>query len=279
MAKQKDSKPAKMAATEQITQILEVTQGSFEACILGTSPYIHNRTSEKAQRELLLPRGPKTATEKATTLKHQPIAEFRASPYLLSDPKAATLLALRGAAFKGAMRSAALDLPGTKKAQIGRLVRVVEELVEVFGIPLLKMDVVRSADMNRTPDIRTRAAMKEWACRITVRFVKPLITAQAVANLLAASGMIDGVGDGRSEKGALNFGEFRICDKNDQDFKRLIRTAGRAAQQEALDHPVPYDDESAELLTWFDGELERRQKQGNSGAQAATEAAAKDAVM
>ena len=186
MAKQKDSKSTKAATTEQITEILQVTQGVFVACIVSASPYIHNRTSEKARRELLLPRGPKTANEKATTLKHIPVDEFRASPYILSDPKAATLLAIRGAAFKGAMRSAALDLPGTKKAQIGRLVRVEEELVEVFGIPFLKMDVVRSADMNRTPDIRTRAAMKEWACQITVRFVRPLITAQAVANLLGA---------------------------------------------------------------------------------------------
>lgn len=264
--------------TEQITQILQVTHGSFEACILGTSPYIHNRTSEKARRELLLPRGPKTPTEKATTLKHQPVEEYRASPYLLSDPHAATLLAIRGAAFKGALRNAALDLPGTKKAQIGRLVRVVEELIEVYGIPFLKMDVVRSADMNRTPDIRTRAAMKEWACRITVRFVKPLITAQAVANLLAAGGLIDGVGDGRSEKGALNFGEFRICDKSDPDFKRIVRAGGRAAQREALDHPVPYDDESAELLTWFDQELDRRQKQGHSGAQAAVVPAAAEVM-
>lgn len=279
MAKEKDSKPPKVA-TEQITEILKVTQGRFEACIIGSegSPLVHNRPSEKVKHELLLPHGKKTTLEKATTLKHRPIEEFRASPYILKDPRALTYVALRGAAFKGAMRSAALDLPGAKKAQIGRLVRVEEELVEVFGIPLLKMDIVRQADMNRTPDVRTRAAMREWACRITITFVKPLITAQAVANLLAGSGLIDGVGDGRPEKGALNWGEFRICDANDPDFKRIIKTGGRAAQMAALEHPVPYDDETAELLTWFDDELSRRTLKGviDPGSLKRTNGAADD---
>jgi hypothetical protein len=263
MAKPKDTKTK--ATTEEITEILKVTTGTFQACILGTTTLVHNRPSEKAQHELLLPRGRKSAIERATSLKHLPVEEFRASPYVLKDAAAGTLCAIRAAAFKGAMRAAALDIPGAKKAQIGRLVRVDGDhgdLVEVFGIPLLKMDVVRSADMNRTPDIRTRAAMREWACRLTVTFVRPLIRAQAVANLLAAGGIIAGVGDGRAEKGALNYGEFSVCDKDDPDFKRIVKTCGRQAQVAALEHPVPYDDETAELLTWFTDELSARTLQG-----------------
>ena len=270
MAKPKDTKSK--AATEEITEILKVTTGTFEACILGVTPLVHNRPSEKAKHELLLPRGRKSAIERATTLKHVPVEEFKASPYILKDDSARTLIAMRAAAYKGAMRAAALDIPGAKKAQIGRLVRVDGDhgdLVEVFGIPLLKMDVVRSADMNRTPDIRTRAAMREWACRLTITFARPLIRAQAVANLLAGGGLIAGVGDGRPEKGALDYGQFRICDKDDPDFKRIMKTAGRQAQIAALDQAVPYDDETAELLAWFTDELSSRTLQGLADSRVA----------
>jgi hypothetical protein len=256
MPKTKDTK-GKAAKAEEITQILEVSTGSFTACILGTTPLIHNRMSFKVAQGLLFPRK-KTTHERATTLKHEPVEEFRASPYLLEDPKAGTYLAVRAAAFKGAMRAAALDMPGAKKAQIGRLVRVEGELVEVYGIPLLKMDVVRSADMNRTPDIRTRAAMREWACRITVTFVKPLIRAQMIANLLAASGMIDGIGDGRSEKGALDYGSFRICDEHDADYQRIRSEGDRAVQVAYFERPVAYDEETQRLWSWFEAERIQR---------------------
>ena len=37
-----------------------------------------------------------------------------------------------------------------------------------------------------------------------------------------------------------------------------MASGGRAAQQEAMDNPDAYDDESAELLGWFDMEVNAR---------------------
>ena len=37
-----------------------------------------------------------------------------------------------------------------------------------------------------------------------------------------------------------------------------MKSGGREAQDAALLHPVPYDDESAEMLTWFEAEVKRR---------------------
>ena len=62
----------------EITDILKVTTGSFECCIVGTSPLVLNRMSEKAKHELLMPKGRKNATERATSLKHVPVDEYRA---------------------------------------------------------------------------------------------------------------------------------------------------------------------------------------------------------
>lgn len=253
---------SKSPSQSEISDVLRVTTGTFDCYIMGTSPLILNRMSQKAKHELLLPRGRKTAVEKATTLKHQPVDEYRASPYTLKDPDAPALLALPSTAFKGALRAAALDMPGAKKAQIGRLTYIAGDYVPIFGVPKLAMSIVRSADMNRTPDVRTRAIVPEWACKLSVMFSQPLIRAQAVANLLAAAGLTIGVGDWRPEKGAGSYGQFRLVGEDDPEFHRIIVDGNREAQQEALDNPICYDDETTELLSWFDEELARRQLKG-----------------
>jgi hypothetical protein len=54
----------------------------------------------------------------------------------------------------------------------------------VYGVPKVFCAITRSADMNRTPDVRTRAILPEWACRFTVRFEKPILRDQTIADLL-----------------------------------------------------------------------------------------------
>lgn len=248
-------------SSPDIVEIIEVSQGRAEFCILGSTPFVCNRMSAKAKQELLLPRGRKSVVERATTLKHQPLEEYRASAYRAPDG-APTFLAMLATSFKGAMKTAALDLPGARKAQIGRLVYVEGDYVPIYGVPQLFMAIVRSADMNKTPDVRTRAILPRWACRLTVSFVQPLMRAQAVANLLAASGFTAGVGDGRPEKGAMSYGQFKIVPEDDEEFLDIIATGGRAAQETAVHAPACYDDETATLLEWFSAELGRRQLKG-----------------
>lgn len=248
-----------MAAKKQEESVLEVPRldvESLQVRIVGTSPLILHRMSQKASNELLLPKGRKTAADKAANLKHNPIEEFRASAYLL--PSGPTLLGFMASALKKAIMTAALDLPGMKKSQIGRLLWVEEQFVPIWGEPLLFMSVVRSSDINRTPDIRTRAIVPEWCTEFRVSYVRPLLTAQAVANLISAAGSVAGIGDWRPEKGAGNYGQFAlVTDETERVFEK-IQNLGREAQQRALDEPQPYDDESAELLSWFVGEAQRR---------------------
>lgn len=239
-------------------QIFEVQRGKMQFCIIGTSPLIMNRMSQKVWFELLAPKGKKTAADKAATAKHDPIREFRDSPYRMEDKTAPALLAVMVTAFKRAMGTAAMDIPGSSKTQIGRLVYMPGELQPVFGIPRVFMSITRSSDIKRTPDVRTRAILPEWACRLEVTFTKPLLKEQAVANLLAAAGMSSGIGDWRQEKGSGSFGSFKLCDETDPDFVRILKTQGRDAQIEALENPEAYNNETAEMLSWFHVEMKRR---------------------
>lgn len=248
----KDSGPISIARVEK-----EV----WRCFVVGTTPFICNRMSEKAHRELLLPAGKKGAAEKAASAKHTPLQEFSASPYRLISPAAPTLLAHMASAFKQAMATAALDIPGTKKAQVGRLVYVtgVEgNLVALYGIPRLFMAITRSADMNRTPDVRTRAIIPRWACELEISFVMPIIKLEGVANLLSAAGITSGVGDWRPEKGAGDFGQFRIANEDDSELQKIIQEGGRAAQEAAMAEPEAHDQETRDLLDWYSVEAKRR---------------------
>lgn len=248
---------AKPQQKEAEIQVLEINQGVMDVWIVGVSPLICNRMSNKGARELLMPRGKKNAAEKASTLKHDPYTEFRESPYRALSDNGPTRLQLLSAMFKRAMMTAALDLPGTKKAQIGRLVYLEGDRVDLYGEPQILLSVTRSADMNKTPDVRSRAILPNWACRVTVKFVRPILREHSVAALLAAGGVTSGIGDWRVEKGAGAYGRYRLAAEDDPQLREILKS-GRAAQDAAMDAPRPYNDETGDLLSWFDSELNRR---------------------
>lgn len=241
---------------EAIT-VLELTMGTVDIWVLGRTPIILNRMWEKVLHELLMPHK-KTTAEKQSTLKHDPYMEFRKSAYTLPDDGAPTFLAHLAVAFKKAMAGAALDIPGAKKAQIGRLVQATGERIPIYGVPKLFMAVTRSADINHTPDVRTRCIVPEWAAKITFTYATPILKLQGISNLLGAAGFIQGVGDWRPEKGSGTYGQFEIVAPTDERLKRIIKDGGRKAQKAALEHPEPYDEESAEMLAWFTAEAKAR---------------------
>lgn len=251
-----------MAAKKEVItaeiNVLEIQTQKMEVFILGKSPMICARMSEKAKAELLAGGMRKSAVEKASSLKHDPLREYRDAPYRMLAPDAPTELAVLPTAFKKALATAALDVPGAKKTQIGRLVSVSWDRVPLYGVPMLFMSVVRSSDMKRTPDVRTRAIVPEWATTITIEFVKPNLREKTVMNLLAAAGVLCGVGDWRQEKGSGSFGAFELVSPDNEDYKRIVRTQGREAQLRALEEPESYDDETRDLRTWYDAEVKRR---------------------
>ncbi len=235
---------------------VEITTSTF--MLLGITPMIQNRLPEKARMELLMPKGKKTAAEKASSLKHDPIAEFRASPTTIADDDAPTLIGVPASAVKKAIAAAALDIPGAKKSQIGRLTYVRGDVVPVYGLPQVMSAVVRSADMNRTPDVRTRCVLPKWCAMVTIEHPSAIISSQSLANLLVAAGRFIGIGDWRSEKGAGNYGSFVIANADDAAVKAIMKSGGRKAQIAAMANPDYYNDETKELLSWFTGELKSR---------------------
>lgn len=231
--------------------------GRMRVWLRGRTPLICNRMAAKAMRELLLPRGRKGKAEREQSLKHDPLNEYRNS-VTVRVGNGPTRLQFSSPAVKGAMASAALETKGTSKSQIGRLVWVEGYSCDLYGVPKLHMAVVRSADMNKTPDVRTRAILPEWCMPVEITFVKPQMSEQTVMQLLSNGGIIIGIGDFRQEKGKGNFGQFEVV--TEAECKEIIKGGGLKAQDEALEHPECFDADAEELLGWFNAEVGNRGK-------------------
>lgn len=244
---------------DQLIEIKKIEPDVVRCHILGASPMIMHRFAFKAWQELLLPSPKKNAAAKATDLKHDPLNEFRECVYRNRSDSEPTAVHYPAGAFSKALAAAALDLPGASKAQILRLVGVVSTQINVYGVPTLGMDMVRSSDMARTPDVRTRAYFSEWCCVIDISYIRSLIGRDQIINLLDAAGLIVGIGDYRPQKGGA-FGRFAVVSPDNADLLRITKQQGRKAQEAALNNPAFFNEDSAELFTWFNEEVVRREK-------------------
>lgn len=245
--------------TENVSiDIVQITRESVTFNLLGQTPIIMEAMSAKAKQILLMGGQKKNAAQKASTLKHDPLTEFRESAYLMDDPREPTALYIPATAFKSAMVEVCGLLPGVVKKHVNQLVWVKGEKVPVYGIPKLRMDVVRSSDMKRTPDVRTRLTIPDWACSITMQFYSPQMKAKSAASLIANAGITMGIGGFRAEKGKGNYGTWECVDKSDPGFARIVTEGGREAQLEALENPACYDIETERMLTDFFDEAANR---------------------
>ena len=152
-------------------------------------------------------------------------------------------------AIKSAMSTAALAVPGIQKTQVQRLVFMPTEYVPLFGIPKLRMDITRSADINRTPDVRTRAYFEEWATELEIHYSAPALSGQSIITLLHNAGIMCGIGDNRQEKGKGSYGTFRVLSGDEELPAHLL---DGDAQWDAIQSPAPANSETTELLDQID---------------------------
>jgi hypothetical protein len=250
-----------MAVAPKTTEALVIDalkQGRITLRMIGTTPFYFNAMSAKAKRDLLIGGGKKTAAEKKH-IKHDPEAEFRSSVYRLASGD--TLLGFPAPGVKAAMAEAALETKSVTKTSVNRLIFMPEQRIRIWGRPYLKMDVVRSADMNKTPDVRTRAFLPRWCATVDIAFVTPTLSVHSVISLLANAGTIIGIGDFRQGKGKGSYGTFAVAGDDLGDWQGVwdeITAEGREVQEAAMAVPEYADEDTADLMGALQDERKRR---------------------
>lgn len=215
----------KKKVEENVTiSIPEIDKRSVVIRVVGTSPLIVHKWSEKAKKEIL-----DKQTGKAKTKKHDlkdPFRDFMESLYWLDGiPDEFTEEAFNEAiengarfgfpsvAFKAAAVSAGYRAGATKNLVSMRAAfHINSEFVEIKSldgqmVPEMREDMVRVG--MGTADIRYRGQFSNWYAEIPVVYNAGAVTLEQLVNLFNLGGYSCGVGEWRVEKGG-NYGSFEV---------------------------------------------------------------------
>lgn len=186
----------------------KLPERTFRVPIVGTTPLLMHRFSEKAKKQML------DATQGRKTVKQpkDPQAEYEAAFYRLKGddgfgfPVTAFKLATVGAArfYDKSVTMTALRQCMFFRGEPGN---DGQSLAPIFGEPEMREDVVRVG--RGGSDLRYRPQFREWSTTLEVTIVATMIDDASLLSLIDAGGLGIGVGDWRPERGG-EFGMYRI---------------------------------------------------------------------
>lgn len=190
--------------------------------IVGTSPLIVHRFSEKAKRQMLdAMQGRKSPKE-----PKNPDAEYEAAFYRLKDPDGYGFpaIAFKDATVGGARFYSGVTMTALKQFLFfrGEIGVDGQAMVRIDGEPKMREDVVK-VGRNGT-DLRYRPEFPEWSTTLEVVYVTSALTRGSVLSLIDAGGMGIGIGEWRPGKDG-DFGTFRIDPTREVEV--LTEGAGR----------------------------------------------------
>ena len=204
---------------EQVITIPALDIRTATVKIVGDSPLIMHKWSEKAKKEIL-DKQMKKAKSKGHDAK-DPFADFISSMYWLDgEPEnktpegfAAALedgarfgfpsTAVKAAAVAAAYRAGITKNMGSMKGAF----HVIGEFVEINGEPVMREDMVKVG--MGVADIRYRGEFPEWWSSFTVRYNAAVLSLEQLINMINMGGFSCGIGEWRAEKGGT-FGSFHV---------------------------------------------------------------------
>lgn len=175
--------------------------GTIKIRIVGDSPLICHRWSEKAKKQIL---DKQMGVATAGREHKNPEQDVHDSLYHLDGGG----YGFPTIGFKNAAVTACTSLgKSITKVQARQAFHVVGELVTIEGEPTPREDMVRVG--QGTADIRFRGEFKQWACTLTVRYNTRVLSAEQICNLFNTAGFAVGVGEWRAEKDG-SYGLFHV---------------------------------------------------------------------
>lgn len=211
--------------SDTVIQLPRMAREKARITLIGDTPLIVHRWSEKAKQEML--RNQLKSAQKGRE-KKAPVADFEASIYRM----AGGAHGFPAVAFKSAAVTACTSLAGITKVAARQAFHIfgeqstrpatfadaitTEELVEIHcPAPTMREDMVRVA-MGK-PDIRYRAQYWPWAVELVVEYNPGALSAEQLLNLFNTAGFACGVGEWRPERDGSN-GRFRVAEADDADI-------------------------------------------------------------
>lgn len=210
---------ATKTTNEQVITIPALDIRTATVKIVGDSPLIMHKWSEKAKKEIL-DKQMKKAKSKGHDAK-DPFADYISSMYWIDgEPENKTPEGFAAAledgarfgfpstAFKAAAVAAAYRAGITKNmVSMNGAFHILGEFVEIHGEPVMREDMVKVG--MGVADIRYRGEFPEWWSSFTVRYNAAVLSLEQLINMINMGGFACGVGEWRAEKGGV-YGSFHV---------------------------------------------------------------------
>lgn len=191
--------------TETI-EIPRIEIGYLEILLIGDSPLIMHKWSEKAKKEML---DKQMKVAKKGRDAKDPQRDFEDSIYHHPDGG----YGFPSVAFKNAAVSACRFTDGTKMTVARGAFHVEGEFVKIEGAePSPREDMVRVG--MGTADIRYRAEFKGWRANVKLSYNKHALSSAQIVNLFNLAGFGVGIGEWRPEKDG-QFGRFHVANETE----------------------------------------------------------------
>ena len=193
--------------SDQQVAIDKIAAETLSVPIIGTSPLIVHRFSEKAKRQML----DNMQGRKSPKEPKNPQAEYEAAFYRLKDGTPGFPVIAFKQATIGACRFYGKNITMTALKQYiffrGEIGSDGQMLARIEGEPRMREDV---ATVGRGgTDLRYRPEFTEWSTTLQVVYVTSSLTRASVLSLIDAGGMGVGVGEWRPERNG-DFGTYAI---------------------------------------------------------------------
>lgn len=196
-------KPPKIKGTQTATvlSIPKLNIALMEITLIGDSPLVVHRWSEKAQAMIAAKQAKKPKQAKEA---RDPKAEYEAALYKFPNGK----FGFPSIGFKASAIDACSHIDGITKVEARGAFHIPGELVPIKGTPKMRTDMVRIA--MGTADLRYRPEFEHWSTKFTVRYNTNKITPEQIAHLFNTAGFAVGVGEHRPQKDGM-WGMFHVA--------------------------------------------------------------------
>ena len=201
----------KVKTTDQPIELPAMNIKLAEIFLVGDSPLISHKWSEKSKKEIRDKQQKKAKTAKDI---RDPNAEFEDSLYHIEGGG----YGFPAVAFKAAAVNACSHVDGITKVHARGAFHIMCELVTIEGDkPIQREDMVRVG--MGVADLRYRGEFKKWHCKIPVRYNANVLSLEQITNIFDTAGFSTGVGEWRPQKNG-DYGMFHVARGKDENKLR-----------------------------------------------------------
>ena len=206
---------------EEKIELKDIVVKSTQITIVGDSPLLMRRFSEKAKQQLLdlqtkkaksakEPRDPwKDMIDGLNWLTPMPAENEKDEDGFNKALKNGAKFGFPAVGLKQSAISAAYRAGLSKnKVELQGIFHIPDEFIEIEGIPEMREDYVKIPKTGAA-DLAFRGEFKQWKSTFTINYIEGIYSLEQIINFINLGGFTVGIGEWRPEKGG-SFGRFHV---------------------------------------------------------------------